>query len=371
MQPPYSIVLKIIISYLQVITVIKNVGLELPGFFDGFLGSNRQASSASGSLVVLECSLQDKAQNGGLSKSLQQALVMVSVPFIFLAAAPLVWLAIYKLRQQFGKKKVAIAQVSSVQSDVFVGSSSVEPFLQDPANHSSTAPLVKGSESDFKIRAYLSRRMIITFLVVIFVMYPDTTDAFMSLFSCTCLDNSVGPYAVYRLATGCYFSYDMTTKCYSGQHLLVMLLVGIPGAFLWALGIPIGFAVYLWYYRARLDEKVFSGRHSIMYQDYKPSFYQWESIILLRKFCIVIVGVCMPSVELLPLTPSFTLPGGRVPPLHKYLLPDASYPGYHDHLPDPPDHLPALPAGEDEQARRHVLDEHRLHILHRLALCTD
>ena len=83
-RPPYSIVIKIIISYLQVITIIKNVGLELPGFFDGFLGSNRQASAASGSLVVLECSLQDPSQGGSLSKSLQKALVMVFVPFIFL-----------------------------------------------------------------------------------------------------------------------------------------------------------------------------------------------------------------------------------------------------------------------------------------------
>lgn len=100
--------------------------------------------------------------------------------------------------------------------------------------------------------------------------YPDTTDAFMSLFSCTCLDSAANPYAIYRLATGCYYSYDMTTKCYSGQHLLVMVLVGVPGALFWALGVPVGFAIYLWHYRSRLDEKMFAGGHSFMYEDYKP-----------------------------------------------------------------------------------------------------
>lgn len=153
--------------------MIKNVGLDLPSFFDGFLGSNRQASSASGSLVVLECSLQDESHGGGLSKSLQMALIMISVPFVFLAFAPLVWLAFYKL-QQYYNKKVTLAKVSSVKSeDTIEGipSGKVEPFLSDHQDRFSSTPLIWGKEdSDVKIRFYLRKRMIITFIVVLFVM---------------------------------------------------------------------------------------------------------------------------------------------------------------------------------------------------------
>lgn len=45
--------------------------------------------------------------------------------------------------------------------------------------------------------------------------------------------------------------------------------------------------------RKRLDVEEFEERYGFLYSDYKPSYYFWDSIVMLRKLAIVAIVVFM------------------------------------------------------------------------------
>jgi hypothetical protein len=61
-------------------------------------------------------------------------------------------------------------------------------------------------------------------------------------------------------------SQDYNTPCYEGKHLLVALLVAVPGVVLFALGVPIGSAWFLRRKRDMLEDSQFSLKYGFVYE---------------------------------------------------------------------------------------------------------
>lgn len=82
-------------------------------------------------------------------------------------------------------------------------------------------------------------------------------DSILSIFSCIQVDSEVvldaysASYVRNRVFIGRYWAQDMAVQCYTGSHLALALAFGLPCLLIWALGIPLGFALLLRQAKAR------------------------------------------------------------------------------------------------------------------------
>ncbi|GFH24691.1 uncharacterized protein HaLaN_22534, partial [Haematococcus lacustris] len=82
-----------------------------------------------------------------------------------------------------------------------------------------------------------------------------------------------------------------------GYHKWLVLTLGIPGLLLYSLGLPLLTALLLHWCRARLYQVGFRSLFSFLYQDYEEKYAYWESVVMLRKFLLVLVVVFLSSVS--------------------------------------------------------------------------
>ncbi|MEW5314319.1 MAG: hypothetical protein WDW38_005827 [Sanguina aurantia] len=143
--------------------------------------------------------------------------------------------------------------------------------------------------------SYMVPRMIITTLSIIFYCYDDLSDSFVKTFSCPALDPTEEvAYVGFMRAPGGYWASDMELKCLQGPHAWLALGVGLPGICLICIGWPLITALrWVGYNRNCLMDIDFEERYGFLYADYKPSYFYWDSIVMLRKLAMVVIVVFM------------------------------------------------------------------------------
>ncbi|GAX73320.1 hypothetical protein CEUSTIGMA_g774.t1 [Chlamydomonas eustigma] len=243
---PHSVVIKILVSYLQVAAILKNINLQWPSFVNNLLTAMKQIDSSSGSAVSLDCSLAFSAP----PKSLQTTVISVGSPIVVMILSLPIWLGLYVAGKKAGNM--------------------VESFHE-----------------------YMRFRLTITVISVIFYYYPGVTTSLLSIFSCQNVDNnSVDlPYYQNVLNVGQYWSYDYNLKCYEGYHLVAVMALGVPGVICFCLGVPAFSFYFMWRNKHRLYQQGFLRAYGFIYSDYRDGAYYWETVVLLRKFLIVLVVV--------------------------------------------------------------------------------
>ena len=91
-----------------------------------------------------------------------------------------------------------------------------------------------------------------------------------------------------------YLHADLAVQCYSSNHIAGMIVASIM-ALLFNLGMPVLLFLFLRRHRTRLRDPALFRRFGFLYQGYSVSRgrYAWESIVMLRKFSIVMVASTM------------------------------------------------------------------------------
>ena len=91
-----------------------------------------------------------------------------------------------------------------------------------------------------------------------------------------------------------YLHADLAVQCYSSSHVAGMIVASIM-ALLFNLGMPVLLFLFLRRHRTRLRDPALFRRFGFLYQGYSVSRgrYAWESIVMLRKFSIVMVASTM------------------------------------------------------------------------------
>ena len=59
---------------------------------------------------------------------------------------------------------------------------------------------------------------------------------------------------------------DSNVHCFSGLHLGFLLLLGIPGIIIFAIGVPLGAAIFLRVKRKHLESAHFSAKYGFIYE---------------------------------------------------------------------------------------------------------
>ncbi|GIL57789.1 hypothetical protein Vafri_12932 [Volvox africanus] len=249
----HATVIKILVSYLQVVSLVNNTPVTWPPTLVNYFNVASQASSAASSLGTLECSMRTNL----LPKSVQTFMITVLSPLYWSVALCLFWIS----RTAWLRYRGKLADTNMALS-------------------------------------YLRTRCIISINCIIFIQYPSVVSQMFSLFSCmqidtgppmpVCIDPSdVATCTMDKLSAGLYWTQDLDQRCYRGIHLRLCLIVGVPGVLLFAAGIPLLSAWWLYLNRNRLEGDVeFFALYGTLYQEYEGEYYYWESIVMLRKFAI-------------------------------------------------------------------------------------
>ncbi len=119
---------------------------------------------------------------------------------------------------------------------------------------------------------------------VIFVLnlsYSSLTTTSFGMFNCM-------PYSVAGVT---YLAQDLSVTCYDSLHNGFRGLAGLLIAFFGA-GFPLLFAALLWRHRAELHTPDVFARLGFLYDGYsvKRGMYAWESVVMVRKAAIVMIG---------------------------------------------------------------------------------
>ncbi|GMH32199.1 hypothetical protein BSKO_00033 [Bryopsis sp. KO-2023] len=249
----HSTVIKIMVSYLQVVSLVKEVDLNWPGFLAKYFSASSQASAALGQMVSIDCSLS----KGNFPISIQRTLIFVFMPVYLTAAAAIFWWFAFFL---YGRRK----------------------------------------DKSARLGEWFKSRFIVTVISIIFFTYPGITDILLSFFSCPQLDDGrvANPYFANTRSSGRFWSEDYDMKCYEGSHLFLVLAIGLPGIVLFSLGVPLWSALFLRRHKEKLHDEAFLGSYGFLYEEYEDEFYYWESFIMLRKFLVVTVLVFLSSIGL-------------------------------------------------------------------------
>jgi len=124
----------------------------------------------------------------------------------------------------------------------------------------------------------------VSMVVTSFLIHPSLTRTTLALFTCTSLPGSDDLFLV----------ADKSIRCNTGESLIWQFAVGVPFFVLYAFGIPAAALYMLYRRRAELQSSVHTRAvYGFLYASFKPQYYWWEELTMLRKVLFAIMGVLL------------------------------------------------------------------------------
>jgi hypothetical protein len=235
----FSILLRILTNYLQLISVSLSFGISIPSGFTSIFAEVGNLSSPSQPFLSFDCFAQDYEISAfAPSNQLFKSFLYSLLPLILILIA---WSFIFGLKLVLN--------------------------------------LIK---SDRKLE--VKRCIIISVICIIFLLHPTLTFESLRLFECKQIDENS-----YRMKR--HLEYG----CFSSEHLLWIVSVGIPIMVVWVIGMPLFALWVLIKNRNILEEMKIKQYMLLLYQGPKPNAFYWEFINSFRKLLILWVVVFMSS----------------------------------------------------------------------------
>ena len=124
------------------------------------------------------------------------------------------------------------------------------------------------------------RNVIVTNVVTLFLLHPNLTKQFLSVFEC-----------IYISENEARVKIDLQMGCFSSQHVLWSLAFAIPMLLIWSIGIPLTAFMILFKNKNNLEETEVKKYYLMIYQGFKTNRYYWEFVNTIRKVGILSVNV--------------------------------------------------------------------------------
>jgi hypothetical protein len=105
----------------------------------------------------------------------------------------------------------------------------------------------------------VSRKFIAAWIVIFVTLQPALTKAVFGLFACQQLEDGTA-----------WVRRDMQVGCFSPTHNRWLFYVGVPGALLYTLGIPLGAALLLYSERNNLETRAVKKKFGFLYSGCEP-----------------------------------------------------------------------------------------------------
>jgi hypothetical protein len=237
----FSILLRILTNYLQLISVSLSFGVSIPSGFTSIFTEVGNLSSPSQPFLSFDCFAQDYEISAfAPSNQLFKSFLYSLLPLILILIA---WSFILGLKLVLN--------------------------------------LIKSNR-----KLETKRCIIISIICIIFLLHPTLTFESLRLFECKQIDENS-----YRMKR--HLEYG----CFSSEHLLWLASVGIPIMIVWVIGMPLFALWVLIKNRNVLEDMKIKQYMLLLYQGLKPKVFYWEFINSFRKLLILWVVVFMSSLN--------------------------------------------------------------------------
>ncbi|KAL6750520.1 hypothetical protein V8C86DRAFT_2810218, partial [Haematococcus lacustris] len=255
-DPSYDAILKIFSTYIQLLALTANINLDWPTAIYGWLAFSQAATSAMGSWISVDCSLANDNVAGTLPRAMQRVILTVFLPIIMWTIVMLVW----------GMRASWLA---------------------------ARGRIVCWAD----LRAYLAKRVIISILATVLMLYPKVVNSILVVYQCISLDadaSAQSPWAglpgsevllkAANSSTGLFWVPDLSVPCYHGEHRSLMWGPGGAGMLVFALGVPVTcFCLTYWNKERLFSDKEFAANFHFLFREYCKERYFYESVILIQK----------------------------------------------------------------------------------------
>merc|ERR1712166_1413214 len=229
-MPFHSIAIRIVSSYLQVSGMLLKFDMSLPKAVEVLVAVESGASSLGERLLMFEC-LTPIRDDYSLFMARQLSMVWL-IPLASVILCMIFWFLLFRRKWSF---------------DGFISS-----------------------------------------LMILFYTF------FPSIVTRVALTSSCQKYGEQTLLTEA-----LSVECWKGKHWTTILTVGLPGLILYVIIIPLILAIKmikqrrlqtLYYDQEKYDPK-WTLRYGFVFAGYRSGYEWWESIIMLRKCCFVLLSI--------------------------------------------------------------------------------
>jgi hypothetical protein len=227
----YSILIKIMTNYLQLVTLVTGFELKWPREVEDAFTAQSTIGGSLEQLFSFDCFIgSDSSQE---TMYYRKMVIMALIPIPLVVASILFWLTIV-----LGTRKWKFMREECAASVV----------------------------------------------IMFFLIQPNLVDAMFSLFSCQEIES--GEY---------WLTVDLSIRCWNSTHTLYLLAVGVPGTVIWVFGVPLICVGVLTKYRRRQDELWLKMQYGFLISGYTRRCFYWEFVILYRKVLIIMCAVFINS----------------------------------------------------------------------------
>ena len=227
-----SFMLKIIVNYVQIVSLIESIPIKWPGGVSGVMSTSNSAVSVSSNSFVISCYFREIIEDIGIPKPFANAIFMNLVPLGYVLVTLLYWTIQLILK----RKKLTIGKAF----DNFIA----------------------------------------TIIIIFYNVQSMIIRTNLDLLSCDNLYRKDSPEYYLRM--------DYQIRCWDSQHNYWSLKIGVPLLIFWAFVGPFVLFVYLYKNRRGLgSDQNIKNKYSYIYRGYRPERYYWEFIILLRKYALI------------------------------------------------------------------------------------
>lgn len=143
-------------------------------------------------------------------------------------------------------------------------------------------------------RPNLKKNFIAVFLVVFYNFYPRVILKAFFLFKCISINDSSQKY----------LEQNPNTICWEYNHMVLLLVIGLPNILIWGFGIPIILSLVAFKFKVLMEitrkYEYWNDILNYLTIDYRDSKYYWETFLFLQK--LLVVGLSISSSQLDPVS---------------------------------------------------------------------
>jgi len=241
-MPFHSIVIRIISSYLQIAGMLLQFDLQLPNSVRSLIVAKASASTLSEPLLLFDCGTE--MRNDYELFELKQVTSVWTIPLSATLACVLFW--------SFAQCCVLRRKKTSLTG----------------------------------LNGFISSLM-----VLFYTLFPSVVSRVALAFSCK------------RFGTGVHrrnlLTEALSVQCFSPEHWSMIIYIGIPGILVYIACIPALIALTL--VRQRRKQQLYPSqnnydpkwtlRFGFMFAGYREGYEWWETIVMLRKCCFVLLAI--------------------------------------------------------------------------------
>lgn len=137
------------------------------------------------------------------------------------------------------------------------------------------------NSSTFNMKQYI----VTTTFAFIFIVYPQITSISFSLLNCVPYEDGFS-----------YLKNDMSVKCWHGNHIKMVLALGIPFILLWSIVFPLFILWRLYKGKKYLNTPYYLITYGLFYVGLSDQAFFWELVVVnLRKIIFIVCGSTISS----------------------------------------------------------------------------